>query len=136
MFIVLPSRHSELVRNVHLLVSDVAVANLVIDARVAQLAANTQLRDVQRTEVPQTRLQNQPAEYRKLLPEERSRPHSSLVRIYPSDRCPAAFRALDLNRSTNKSNSASSLIIQPLRHRPQVTKQNLEGGASRIATEM
>lgn len=136
MFIVLLSRHSELVRNAHLLVSDVAAANLVIDVRVVQLAANTQLRDVQRTKVPQTRLQNQPAEWRKLLHGERSRSHSSLVRIYSSDRCPPSFRALDLNRSTNKSNSASSIIIQLLRRRPQVTKQNLEGGASRMATEM
>lgn len=136
MFIVLPSRHSELVRNAHLLVSDVAAANLVIDARVAQLAANTQLRDVPRTKVPQTRPQNQPAECRKLLPEERSRPHSNPVRIYPSGRCPAAFRALDFNRSTNKFNSASLITIQLLRHRPQVTKENLEGEASRIDMEM
>lgn len=136
MFIVLPSRHSELVRNAHLLVSDVAAAHLVIDVRVAQLAANTQLRDVQRTKVPHTRLQNQPAEYRKLLHGEKSRPHSSLVRIHPSGRCPAAFRALDLNRWTNKSNFASLITIQLLRHRPQLTKQNLEGEASRIATEM
>lgn len=61
MSIVSLSRHSGLVRNAHLLVSDVAAANLVTDARIARLAANTQQRDVQRTKVPQTHLENRPA---------------------------------------------------------------------------